>query len=89
MGSKIKSQLRFGLWPETRESAPHHVGLTLAARRLAEATLEELSRLGVIVTLEDGRARFRAAKVLSPAAKRVIETHADLIESFLKERQEQ
>ena len=26
--SRIKSQLRFGQWPETRESAPHHVGLT-------------------------------------------------------------
>jgi phenylalanyl-tRNA synthetase beta subunit len=86
MGSKIKSQLRFGLWPETREPAPHHVGLTVAAKRLAEATIEELGRLGVIVTLEDGRARFRAVKVLPPAARRIIETHADLIEAFLRER---
>ena len=86
---KLKAQLKGGLWPESREPAPHHIGFTVAAKRLAEATLEELSRLGVIVTLEDGRARFRAAKVLPPAAKRVIETHADLIESFLKERQKQ
>jgi hypothetical protein len=86
---RIKSQLRFGLWPESRETAPNHVGLTVAARRLAESTLEDLGRLGVIVTLENGRARFHTAKVLPPSAKRVIETHVDLIESFLKERQGQ
>ena len=84
---RIRSQLRFGLWPETREQAPHHAGLTVAAKRLAEATVEELGRLGVVVTLEGGRAR--GAKVLPSAARRIIETHADLVEAFLKERQEQ
>jgi hypothetical protein len=83
--SRIKSQLRFGLWPETGETAPHHAGLTLAARRLAEATVAELGRLGVVVTLEGGRARFRA-KVLPSAARRLIETHGDLVEAFLHER---
>ena len=32
---RIKSQLRFGLWPESKEREHHHVGLTVAARRLA------------------------------------------------------
>jgi hypothetical protein len=87
--ARIKSQLRFGMWPESRETVPHHVGLTVAAKRLAEATLEELGRVGVRVTIEDGRARFRAARILPPTAKRLIETHADLLESFIKEGQGQ
>jgi hypothetical protein len=87
VGSRIKSQLRFGLWPESKAPASHHVGLTLAAKRLAQSTLAELTRLGVSVTIDDeGRARFRTTKLLSPAAKRLIETHADLLESWLREK---
>jgi hypothetical protein len=87
--SKVKSQLRYGIgmWPESRE--PAHVqplGLTVAARRVAMNALGELSRLGVVVTLDDeGRARFRATKALPPAAKRIVETHADVIEAHLRE----
>ena len=92
MGSKIKSQLRFGqvVWPEARAPSSHHIGLSVAARRLAEATLAELTRLGVTVAIDDeGRARFRTTKVLPPTAKRLIETHCDLLETFIKEGQGQ
>lgn len=87
---RIKSQISNGqiVWPETRAPASHVVGLTIAARKLAEATLTELTRLGVTVAIDDeGRARFRTTKVLPPAAKRLIETHGDLLESFIKEGQ--
>jgi hypothetical protein len=71
--ARIKSQLRFGLWPESKEREHHHMGLTVAARRLAESALEELGQLGVAVTLDDeGRARFRAIRDLPPAAKRIV-----------------
>ena len=84
---RIKSQLRYGQWPEAKEREHHHVGLTVAARRLAELALEELGRLGVAATLDDeGRARFRAARVLPPAARRIVETHGDVIETYLREK---
>ena len=86
---RIKSQLRSGMWPDSKALASHHIGLTIAARRLAESTLTELTRLGVTVAIDDeGRARFRTTKVLPPTAKRLIETHADLIETFIKEGQQ-
>ena len=85
--TRIKSQLRFGLWPESKEREHHHVGLTVAARRLAEATFEELGRLGVIVNLEGGKARFRSTKPLPPAAMRIVETHGDVIEAYLREKE--
>jgi hypothetical protein len=79
--------LRFGLWPESTEPAHHHVGLTVAARRLAESALEELGRLGVVVTLdEEGRARFRPTRILPHAAKLAIERQGDVIEALLIER---
>ena len=86
---RLKSQLRFGqvVWPETREASSHHVGLTIAARRLAESTLAELTRLGVSVAIDEGKARFRATRAMPPTAKRIIETHGDLLEAFLKEGQ--
>ena len=84
---RIKSQLRYGQWPESREPAHHHVGLTVAARRLAASVLEELGRLGVVATLDDeGRARFRATRTASREAKLMIERHGDLIEAYLIER---
>jgi hypothetical protein len=86
MGSKIKSQLRFGLWPDSPTPAHHPVGLTVAARRLAELVLEELGRLGVVVTLDKtGRAHFRATKVPPPTARLAVERHGDLIEAYLIE----
>ena len=36
---RIKSQLRSGMWPDSKALASHHIGLTIAARRLAESTL--------------------------------------------------
>jgi hypothetical protein len=86
--TRIKSQLRFGLWPESKEREHHHVGLTVAARRLAEATFEELGRFGVVATLDDeGKARFRSIKPLPPAAMRIVETHGDVIEAYLREKE--
>ena len=85
---RIKSQLRFGLWPESRVREHHHLGLTVAARRLAESVLEDLGRSGVVVALDDeAKARFRSIKPLPPAAMRTFETHADLIEAYLGEKE--
>ena len=42
---KVKSQLRFGLWPKSKEREHHHVGLTVAARRLAEWRSKSLASL--------------------------------------------
>jgi hypothetical protein len=48
------------------QPAHHAVGLTVAARRLAEAALEELGRFGGVVTLdEEGKARFCSIKALA------------------------
>ena len=84
---KIKSQLRYG-WPESRALASQSSASRSRRGKLAEATLTELTRLGVTVAIDDeGRARFRTTKVLPPVAKRLIETHGDLLESFIKEGQ--
>jgi hypothetical protein len=85
--ARIKSQLRYGQWPDSPASTHYHAGLTVAAKRLAESALEELNRFGVAATLDDqGRARFRSTRALPPAARRIVETHADLIEAYLSER---
>ena len=86
--SRIKSQLRFGLWPESKERERHDGGLTVAARRLAETVLEDLGKLGITVTLDDaGKARFRTPRGISPAlVGPVIERHGDLIEAYLIDR---
>ena len=84
--SRTKAQLRSGMWPEAKETAPHCVGLTPAAKRLAEATVNELRQLGVEITLDhEGKARFRASRMLSAAARLSLESHADLIETYLRE----
>ena len=44
MSGKIKSQLRFGMWPDSPAPVHHPAGLTVAAKRLAEATDNELRR---------------------------------------------
>jgi hypothetical protein len=89
--SRTRSQLRFGvgMWPDSPAPASHHIGLTPAAKRLAASVLEELARWGVEVKLEDGRVRFRAARIPPSAARRLIEVHADLVEAYLKEGQGQ
>ena len=85
--SRIKSQFRFGQWPDSPAPAHHPVGLMVAARRLAESALEELGRFGVVATIDDeGKARFRSIKPLPPAAMRTFETYADLIEAYLIDR---
>jgi hypothetical protein len=85
--SKVKAQSRHGLWPDGPAPIDHpQPQLTVAARRLAEAALEELGRLGVTVTLDKtGRAHFRATKVPPPTARLAIERHGDLIEAYLIE----
>ena len=82
---KVKAQLHYGYWPDGSAPMNYPAELTVAARRLAEAALEELGRFGVVVTLdEEGKARFRSIKPLPPAAMRTFETHADLIEAYLR-----
>jgi hypothetical protein len=80
--SRAKSQLRFGLWPDSPTPALHPIGLTVAARRLAEAALEELGRSGIAVTLDENRrAHFRPTHSSSRTARLMIERHGDLIEA--------
>ena len=89
MSGKTKSRLRFGvgMWPDSPTPAQDHVGLTGAARHLAESVLEDLGKLGIAVTLDEtGRAHFRATRAIPPAAKLAIERHGDLIEPYLIER---
>jgi hypothetical protein len=70
--------------------AHHPAGLTIAAKRLAEAALEEFGRFGVVVTLDKtGRVHFRSdRRIPPPAAKLAIARHGDLIEAQLIERRE-
>ena len=87
MSWSSKSQLKYvGQWPDGSVSA-HQPELTVAARRLAESVLDDLSRSSVVVTLDkSGRAHFRSTYTPSRDARRMIERHGDLIESFLLER---
>jgi hypothetical protein len=84
----IKSQLKYGQWPESKGSHLHPVGLTVAARRLAEAAFEELGRAGVEVMLDDekGRVHFRPRYSPSRDTRLLIERHGDLLEAHLRER---
>jgi hypothetical protein len=85
---RVKSQLAtFGYWPDGSAPAHHPPELTVAARRLAAAALEELGKLGVTVALgESGRTHFSGGRFAPPAAMRMIERQGDLIEAFLIER---
>ena len=86
--SRIKSQLRYGQWPESKERERHDVGLTVAACRLAETVLEDLGKLGIAVTLDEkSKARFRTPRGISLAlVGPVIERHGDLIEAYLRDK---
>ena len=53
--AKVKSQLRFGQWPDSLAAARLQPELTVAARRLAAAALEELGKLGVTVHARGNR----------------------------------
>jgi hypothetical protein len=85
---KTRSQLRYvGQWPDDPAPANHPAELTVAARRLAAAALEELNRLGVSVELDKaGKAHFHAMRIPPPAARLTIERQGDLIETYLIER---
>jgi hypothetical protein len=85
--SKIKAQLKHGLWPDGPAPAPLPVGLTVAARSLALAARDELSRFGVAVMLDEktGKAQFCAVGIPSRDARLTIERHGDLIEAYLRE----
>jgi hypothetical protein len=87
MNGRIKSQLKYGQWPESQVREHHPVGLNVAARRLAETALAELEGFGVVVTLDKvGRARFRATCSPSRTAKLMIARHGDLIQAYLIDR---
>jgi hypothetical protein len=56
---KVRSQLRHvGYWPDSLASANPPPELTPAARRLAASAIEELNRIGVVVTLDKARRAF-------------------------------
>ena len=84
---QILPALRYGQWPESKErSAMMSVSRSRRAASLDRRS-EELGRLGVAVTLDaEGRARFRASRDLPPAAKRIVETHGDVIEAHLRDK---
>jgi hypothetical protein len=84
--SRTHALLRYGLWPDIPVSAKEPVELTTAARARGLHAIEELSRLGVTVTIEDGRLRFRSSRVVMPAAaRRIVETHGHLLEAVLRQ----
>jgi hypothetical protein len=85
---KVKALVRGGgMWPDAPTHAHYSSELTIAARRLAEAALDQLGKLGVRVTLdESARARFSAARRMPIEARRLIELHGDAIEALLRER---
>ena len=84
---RTRSQLRFGLWPDSSTPASHPAELTAAAKRAAQAAIEALNKAGVIATLDEtGRARFRSQRIPSRDARLMIEKHADLIEAYLNEQ---
>jgi hypothetical protein len=88
--SKVKAQLRNGLWPDSSAPAHQPAELTVAARRMAMCALEELKRLGVTVSLDKvGKAHFRSVRVPPPAARLTAERQGDLIEAYLIERSRQ
>jgi hypothetical protein len=63
------------------------VELAPAARKQAEAAIEELQRAGVTVSLDDeGRVRFRSARIPPLAVRMIIERMGDVIEALLRER---
>ena len=85
--AKTKAHLRRGLWPDSRTPMHQSSELTVAARRLAAAAIEELGRLGVTVVLDGtSRARFSSVSIPSRDARLIIETRGDLIEAFLREQ---
>jgi hypothetical protein len=94
--SRTKALLRCGLWPDIPVATKEPVELTAAARAQGLNAIEELGRLGVVVTLDDGKARFRLATsvrgagkavALGPAARRIVERQGGLIEATLLERE--
>ena len=74
---KVKSQLRFGLWPDSSTPANHPAELTVAARCVAASALEELNRLSVAVTLDGSRKGAHATRIPPPAARLMIERQGD------------
>ena len=68
MSGRTKSQLRYGQWPDSPMPAHHSTGLTFAARRLAEAALEELARHGVELRGKVGDGGNQAADLISATA---------------------
>jgi hypothetical protein len=78
--------LRGGRWPETLPSR-EPVELAPAAKKQAEAAIEELQRAGVTAALDDeGRVRFRSAWAPPLAVRMIIERMGDVIEALLIER---
>ena len=83
---KVKSQLRFGQWPAGRAEASVTPELSIAAKRLAADAIEMLRRNGVVIGLEGKRVRFTPTRSMPMDARRAIELHAALIETFLIEQ---
>jgi hypothetical protein len=85
--AREKAPLRFGLWPESLVQARQPTELTAAAKRLAASTVKELAKLGVTVEVDKARrAHFRSTKIPPIAARLLIETRGDLVESYMVQR---
>lgn len=97
--SRTRALLRYGLWPDIPmtghpASSRAPVELTAAARAQAIRAIGELNRLGVSVTLDNGKARFRLAAnvrgagslaIMPTAARRIVEKLGDVIEACLQQ----
>jgi hypothetical protein len=55
--------------------------LTVAARRLADDTIEALTREGVNIALVDDRVRFHSTKIPSHQTRALLERRGDLVEA--------
>jgi hypothetical protein len=77
--NRTRSQLRYvGQWPDGLASINQPAELTVAAQRMAEAALAELSKAV--------KAHFRSVRIPPPAARLTIDRQGDLIGAYLIER---
>jgi hypothetical protein len=83
---KTRSQLRYGKWPNVPATAAAPAALSPAARQQADDAIRALASEGIGSSLDDqGRLRFRAGRIPSGQARRMMELRGDQIAARLLE----